>query len=166
MLFFYARSHYFAQVVVRVESILLNLPTWLAVNRLIDSFICNVLERVSRIKYPDLILDDSLDFGLHVDRVCQRLSKVFVIKHSVSNHLTTDALLSFHYSLAYSHLIQSIISWVGAVDSKCNPVQVTLNTLLRVILRVRRKSRTTHTDRWHVQKLVISAIWCLLLHLT
>lgn len=84
--------------------------------------------------------------------------------YSVSNYLTTGALLSFYHSLAYSHLEQSIIIWRRAPGSKIYPDRLIHNKILRVILWV--KFYENHLPIIH-RKLVDYAIWrCLQLFLT
>ena len=52
-------------------------------------------------------------------------------------------MVAIYYSLAYSHVVQSIIIWGGALNTKINKMRVALNKILRVILCVK-------TDNFHV----------------
>ena len=45
--------------------------------------------------------------------------------------------MSIYYSLAYSHLAQSLVLWGGGPESEVKPVRVIMNKIFRAILNVR-----------------------------
>ena len=64
-------------------------------------------------------------------------------------------MVTIYYSLVYSHVVQSVIIWGGASDTKINKVRVALNTILRVILGVK-------TDKFHVPLLGSNEMYVML----
>ena len=77
------------------------------------------LEWVTQIKYLGIVLDNKLSFKKHIEHVVLKLKRVNGIIRAVSGILPTTTLKTLYYSLAYSHIILSIVVWGGASDNFC-----------------------------------------------
>ena len=64
-------------------------------------------------------------------------------------------MVTISYYLAYSHVVQSVIIWGGASNTKINKVRAALNKILRAILRVK-------TDNFHVPLLGSNEMYVML----
>ena len=94
------------------------------------------LEWVSDIKYLGMTIDNKLNFTLHTQEVYRKLSKYQGIFYSLSSLLPQSTLLSMYYSLVYPVIIQNVIVWGGVPVANLRNINVTINKILRFILKV------------------------------
>ena len=155
---FYCESDSFEGAVTQVQHFITSLSRWLLQYRLIAHpektklmlftnrdrpllpdvhFNGKKLSWVREYKYLGFILDDKLSFLPHVTYVCNKLSKALGIIYALSKFLPRHALLNIYFSLAYSHIVQSVLIWGGNSNYKINCVQILMNKIMRVILNVR-----------------------------
>ena len=106
-------------------------------------------------RYLGVILDNKLSFDRHISSVCQKLNKARGALNAISSNLSHESMVTIYYSIAYSHVVQSVIIWGGASNTKINKVRVALNKILRVILGVK-------TDNFHVQLLGSNEMYVML----
>ena len=94
------------------------------------------LEWVPNIKYLGMTIDNKLNFSLHTQEVYRKLSKYQGIFYSLSSLLPQSTLLSVYYSLVYPVIIQNVIIWGGVPVANLRNINVTINKILRYILKV------------------------------
>ena len=83
-----------------------------------------VLEWTDHIRYLGVILDDKLSFDRHISSVCQKFNKARAALNSLSSNLSRESMVTIYYSLAYSHVVQSVKIWGGASNTKISKVRV------------------------------------------
>lgn len=96
-----------------------------------------VLEWVESFKYLGLFIDCKLVFSHHTKFICNKLSQILGTIYAASPYLNRSSLLTIYQSLAYSTITQSIIIYGKAAPVHTNPIQVLLNKILRIVLRIR-----------------------------
>ena len=69
------------------------------------------IERVQYTKFLGVVIDEHLDWSQHIKEVCLKLSRTCGILYKIRKQLTTDAMLSIHYTLAYPFLCYYISVW-------------------------------------------------------
>ena len=97
----------------------------------------NILEWVDEIKYLGIIIDNKLTFKQQVDYVVNRLSVVQGITYSLKKVLPSSCLRMIYFSLAYPHIIQSLIVWGGTYQTYMQKIALKINAILRNILSIR-----------------------------
>lgn len=95
------------------------------------------LEWVGTFKYLGITLDRKLSFKEHISITCNKLARVRGVIYSLSGLLPLHTLRNVYYSLAYPHVIQSIVIWGGASDCHTERINIALNKIMRTMLRVR-----------------------------
>jgi hypothetical protein len=155
---FYVHGDTLDAATLAMERFISRLSSWLVSNRLVAHesktklmlftprpvadlpnirFFGTVLEWVDDIKYLGVILDNKLSFSKQIDLVSQKLSKARGILYAVSSMLPISSLKMLYYSLAYSHVAQSVIVWGGVSSNKLKPISTQINSILRTILKVK-----------------------------
>ena len=94
------------------------------------------LEWVKEIKYLGVLIDDGLLFKGHIRYVIFKLSIVQGITYSLKRILPTKCVRTIFYSLAYPHIIQTVIIWGGASNSNLQPIIMKIDHILRNVLKV------------------------------
>ena len=97
----------------------------------------NILEWVDEIKYLGIIIDNKLTFKQQVDYVVNRLSVVQGITYSLKKVLPSSCLRMIYFSLAYPHIIQSLIVWGGTYQTYMQKIALKINAILRNILSIK-----------------------------
>lgn len=69
------------------------------------------IERVQYTKFLGVVIDEHLDWSQHIKEVCLKLSRTCGILYKIRKQLTTDAMLSIYYTLAYPFLYYCISVW-------------------------------------------------------
>jgi len=155
---FYVEDREFIAVIRKLEGVISCLSDWLCINKLIPhesktKIMCLTtrihpvpptilfngveLEWVENFKYLGVIINNKLNFGTHIDEVCQKLSRACGVIYSVSRILPQKTLRVLYHSLFYSHLTQNIILWGGAPEYQTKQVRMLMNRVLRSILGVK-----------------------------
>ena len=97
----------------------------------------STLQWVNSIDYLGITLDHKLNFNIQVDEVCKRLNSHLGVIYSLSPFVPRTTLVNIYNTLVYPTLINNIIIWGCMNKSNENRIQVILNKILRVILKVR-----------------------------
>jgi hypothetical protein len=87
------------------------------------------LSRVTHCKFLGITLDESLNFKVHINNVCSKLSMFAGILYRLSNSLPGHALRKVYLSLVYPHLLYGVEVWgcssktqlvrLSALQKKC-----------------------------------------------
>jgi hypothetical protein len=65
----------------------------------------NIIAEVSHIKFLGLIIDDTLSWNLHIDKVMKRLASVCYMIRIVKPYMSLSLLIMIYYSLFHSVLV-------------------------------------------------------------
>ena len=95
------------------------------------------IEWVQTIKYLGLTLDNKLTFNIHVNEICNKLSKFKGVFYSLSSLVPRSVLLNLYSAFVYPVLINNIIIWGGLNLTNGRRIQILLNKILRIILNVK-----------------------------
>jgi hypothetical protein len=71
----------------------------------------NVITEVSHITFLGLIIDDTLSWNLHIDRVMKRLTTECYMIRTVKPCMSCSSLIVIYYSLFHSVLAYGILFW-------------------------------------------------------
>ena len=156
---FYVSHQNFDQCIQKVKCLINELSIWLYNNKLIANlaktkimcfsrrktpelpniqFNGVILEWVQTFRYLGVIVDDKLSFTHHAQHVNMRLSKLRGIFYATRFMIPAFVMKNMYYSLVYSTLTYSLIIWGGTYNTYTNRIQVNMNNILRLILRIPR----------------------------
>ena len=106
------------------------------------------IERVKKIKYLGVVIDDRLTFKDHCDYVVKKMSKKVNYLRRIRNRLDTKSALLLYNSLAVPHIdfCSSILFMLN--DGDIRTIQLIQNRALRIVLNRPRDSSATamHQD--------------------
>ena len=102
-----------------------------------------VLERVDSTQFLGLTIQDSLKWDKHIQRVCEKISKLCGILYLTRHQLTTRALKQIYYSLIYPNITYCITVWGSAGKTKVTQI---VTAQKRVIRTIRGLNRMEHTN--------------------
>jgi hypothetical protein len=91
------------------------------------------VERVSNTTFLEIILDEMLDWNLHITSVSKKISKAIGVIRKVKFKLSSDILYLLYNTLVKPHLMYCNIVWGAAVDSNLNILFKLQKKVLRLI---------------------------------
>lgn len=97
------------------------------------------IKRTSIIKYLGVILQENLDFTLHINNVVKNLNIVNNVLYRLRLFVNLNTLVKIYYSLAYPHIIYCMSNWALTFKTHIKKVKVAMNNIIRTILFVRRE---------------------------
>ena len=100
------------------------------------TFAGGVIEWVRENKYLGLTLTSNLSFARHVSTVSLNISRISGLLSGLVNYVPVSILLKLYYAFAYPHLISHVIVWGASPVVHLRTLNVRVNNLLRLILRV------------------------------
>ena len=145
------------ELIKTAKDILSNLNYWFAANKLtlnadkssftifksqrkkIDNipnsinFLNYKIERTSSVRFLGLVLDENLNFDLHINEVCNKLKALFHVFYSIRNFLSKENIKTIYYSLIYSRIKYGIAVYGQAGLTKMKRIQILQNRLLKVL---------------------------------
>ena len=158
------------ELIKTAKDILSNLNYWFAANKLtlnadkssftifksqrkkIDNipnsinFLNYKIERTSSVRFLGLVLDENLNFDLHINEVCNKLKTLFHVFYSIRNFLSKENIKTIYYSLIYSRIKYGIAVYGQAGLTKMKRIQILQNRLLKVLAG---KKNRYSTDKLH-----------------
>ena len=84
-------------------------------------------------KYLGVIIDENLNFKAHIEQVCNSLKKLFSIFYNIKKYLTIDHIKTLYYTMIYSRIKYSIVTYGMAGPNSLKPIQILQNRLLKVL---------------------------------
>ena len=107
-------------------------------SQLLNKFNINIdgnnINRVNKIKYLGVFIDDKLNWQPHIEYLCKKLSQISGMIYKVRIYTGNKLLLSqLYYALAHSHIHYGIAVWGTASKNYVNSWYVIQNRLLRAI---------------------------------
>ena len=92
------------------------------------------IECVRSMKYLGVILDNNLNFNLHIDMISSKLSKSVGILTRVGNYLPSGTMLSLYYSIVHPFLSYCILAYYNAPQYLINRLIVLQKRAIRLIV--------------------------------
>jgi hypothetical protein len=94
-----------------------------------------LLKRTSHIKFLGITLDENLTWNHHINKISNKLKRLFHIFYNIRDYLTKENIKTIYYTLIYSRIKYGITLYGQAGSSKLKKVQTLQNQLLKVLLR-------------------------------
>ena len=90
------------------------------------------IAKTSHTKFLGIILDEKLNFKLHVEHVCNRLARAIGVVRRVSQFVTVAVLKKLYYSLFFSHMIYGVVAWGNSSILCKTKMNILQNRFLRL----------------------------------
>ena len=81
------------------------------------------LQRKDRIKYLDILIDETVSFKHHISYVCTRICRNNGIVAKLRHFLTLSQMKQLYYSIIFPNISYSILAWGSAYKTHINKVQ-------------------------------------------
>ena len=91
------------------------------------------LERCSSYKYLGLNFGEKLNWKMHVDYVCKKISKACGIISKLRHCVDTEILKTVYYALGYSYLRYGNIIWGNAAKTVLEHLATLQNRIIRIM---------------------------------
>ena len=91
------------------------------------------LQRCSSYKYLGLHFDENLNWKIHIDYVCKKLSKTCGIISKLRHCVDIAILKTVYYALGYSYLRYGNIVWGSATKTVLEPLAVRQNRIIKIM---------------------------------
>jgi hypothetical protein len=101
------------------------------------------LEIVRNTKFLGIILDDQLNWKLHIAYLAQKLSKSVGILSRARQLLSSNILKQLYYSFLYPYITYCNIIWGQAPSSTLWPLFKTQKRAIRIICNIRQRDSTS-----------------------
>ena len=92
------------------------------------------IEQTDNYKYLGVVIDDKLNWKLHISKLCSKLSGVCGIISKVRHYLDRSSLLLIYHSLFDSRLRYGILGWGSASEQYLSKLRVLQNRTIRFIM--------------------------------
>jgi hypothetical protein len=76
-----------------------------------------IISTSNSVKFLGLHLDENLNFKVHIDKLCKKLSAGLFALRTLKSRVHTSTLLVVFYALFQSHLTYGIILWGNCSDT-------------------------------------------------
>ena len=93
----------------------------------------NLINQASSTKFLGVHIDENLNFKIHIENICKKVSKTVGILHKVKYFLPTDVLKTIYNTLIYPYLNYGIETWYGAPQSVRAGVQILQKKAVRAV---------------------------------
>ena len=91
------------------------------------------LEQCSSYKYLGVIFDKNLNWKVHIDYICGKISKsvggLAILRHRTS----LSVLREVYHALVNSYIKYGILIWGNASDTSMQPLKVLMNKVIRIM---------------------------------
>jgi len=102
-----------------------------------------VIEKVTSTKYLGVLIDENLDWKLHITELCQSLRKFVGIFYKLSLKLPLKILRMLYFSLIYSRVLYAIEVYANTYITYLHDLIILNNRLLRIIQHKPYNANTT-----------------------
>jgi len=87
-------------------------------------------------KYLGMIIDNKLDFNIHIQALVEtKLSRSVVILSKLQHVLPLSTLRTLYFALIHSYLLYELLIWGSVLKSRLNKVIILQNKALRIITK-------------------------------
>lgn len=100
------------------------------------------IKHVTSTKFLGIIIDDRLNWFLHINYVASKISKNIGIMSRVSSFVDKKILIMLYYSLIYPYLIYCNIAWASTYPSKLIHLLTLQKRIIRTIFRLHPRAHT------------------------
>ena len=91
------------------------------------------IEKTSSYKYLGVHIDDHLNWKLHIEKLCSKLSSVCGVLSKVRHYLDRESLMLIYNSLFDSRIRYGILGWGTASEQYLSKIRVLQNRAMRFI---------------------------------
>ena len=91
------------------------------------------IEKTTNYKYLGLIMDDNLNWNLHINELCTKLSSVCGVLSKVRHYLDRKSLMLIYNSLFESRLRYAILGWGTVCEYFLSKLKILQNRAVRFI---------------------------------
>ena len=107
------------------------------------------IERVTNIKYLGVIIDEKLNWNMHINFVCDSLVKFFGIFNHIKHKVTQNVVRQLYYGFIYSKIAYGLEVYGYTSVSNVSKIQTMQNKLLKLILKldIRTRTNTVHHEQ-------------------
>ena len=91
------------------------------------------LERVAFHKILGVYLDDNLSFRIHINELCQKLSRSIALVNQVKNYMPLYVLKCLYHSQFMPHLLYCLPVWGSTYPSLLQPLFILQKKIIRII---------------------------------
>ena len=107
------------------------------------------IERVEHTKFLGVYIYEHLAWSQHIKKVCLKFSRTCGILYRIRKQLSTDAMLSIYYTLAYPFLHYCIAVWGCTWPSFLNKLVIAQKKVLTCILFIAQFNSTSNIFSTH-----------------
>ena len=104
-------------------------------------------------KYLGVILDENLDWKLHIKYLHTKLSQAVGILAKLRHYLNRKTF-AMYYVCFCSHILYGILGWGSATDIALKPIQVLHNKVLRIMNKITWRDRVTNNSLYLSDKIL------------
>ena len=77
--------------------------------------------------------DENLNWKIHIDKVCLKISELNGILYKIRHKLTTESMISIYHTLCYPHLTYCVPIWASTWPSFTKKLSIAQNKIFRCI---------------------------------
>ena len=103
----------------------------------------NLIKKSEFVKYLGVFLDDKLSWKIHIEKICQKLSRVCGMMHKLRYYVPLSTRKLVYFSLFHSQLQYSLLNWGRAAKSNLQKLVILQNKILRASLFRPKHHQTT-----------------------
>ena len=103
----------------------------------------NLIKKSEFVKYLGVFLDDKLSWKIHIEKICQKLSRVCGIIYNLRYYVPLSTRKLVYFSLFHSQLQYSLLNWGRAAKSNLQKLVILQNKILRASLFRPKHHQTT-----------------------
>lgn len=101
------------------------------------------LERASSVKYLGLVIDESLNWQMHINKITQKIHSLIPCIYKSRSYLTHKTKMNVYNAFFVSHIRYLLPIWGTCCKTKFSEVQVTQNKVLKIMFNY---NIATHTE--------------------
>ena len=91
------------------------------------------LSYVGHMKFLGVIVDNKLNFSVHIKTLTSKIAKISGMLYSISHNAPGDILINLYYSLVYPNLIYGILLWGDSADVYLKSLYLIQKRIVRII---------------------------------
>ena len=103
----------------------------------------NLIKKSEFVKYLGVFLDDKLSWKIHIEKICQKLSRVCGMMYKLRYYVPLSTRKLVYFSLFHSQLQYSLLNWGRAAKSNLQKLVILQNKILRASLFRPKHHQTT-----------------------
>ena len=128
------------------------------------------IQRSYSVKYIGLLIDEKLNWDVHIDSLIKSLVKYFGIFNHIKDYVSTHLARQMYYAFVYSRINYGVEVYSSCSNKLMDKAQVDQNKLLKLLLRCHPRSSTNELHNnlgilkvYHISEIsvIIFAVKCL-----